>query len=113
MGLVGFELFSVTSNKGGVGAERIDKIGDKIFFGGASTDGFFFVFNDDFVVGNFNDFMAMNGKLWVEKTFNCWAFDDDLLNGKIFGSDGEINNFTKFGTFFSFDFKTDEVEIEF
>ena len=46
-------------------AEGVDEIGDKIFFFGTGFQSFFFVFDDDFVVGDFDDFAAGDGKLGV------------------------------------------------
>ena len=43
-------------------AERIDEVGDKIFFGGAGLDDLFLVFYDDFVVVDFDDFGAGDGE---------------------------------------------------
>ena len=59
-GLFRIRFLGVGGGKSGVGAEGIDEIGDKILFSGAGFDDFFFVFHDDFVVGDFNDFTAMN-----------------------------------------------------
>ena len=91
--------------------ERIDEVRDKIFFGGFFLDDFFFVFNDYFVVGDLGDFGAGDGEFGVDKTFDKWALDDDLLNGKIFASEGKIRNFTKFGTFFGLYFEANGVKI--
>ena len=46
-------------------SERIDEIGDKIFFHGALFDDFFFVFHDNFVVGDFGDFGARDDEFGV------------------------------------------------
>ncbi len=92
--------------------ERIDEIGDKIFVGGFSFDGFFFVFDDNFFVVDFDDFVAMDSKFWINEAFNEGALDDDLLNSEIVASESEAGNFAEFGTFFSFDFEADELEIE-
>ena len=51
-------VLGVTSGEGGIGAERIDKVGDEIFLGGFFLEGFFFVFDDDFVVGYLDDFVS-------------------------------------------------------
>ena len=85
--------------------ERINEIWNK--FGGFSLfqDGFFFVFDDDFIIGDFDNFAARNGELGVEEAFNERAFDNDLLDGKIVRSDGEVDDFSELGAFFGFDFK--------
>ena len=76
---------------GGIGgAKWIDKIGDKIFFLGASADGFFFVFDDDFIVCDFDNFFAMDSEFGVYERFEGWSFDNDLLNGKIVASKSKI-----------------------
>ena len=93
-------------------SERIDEIGDKIFFFGAGADGFFFVFYDDFVVGDFDDFAAGDGEFWIEERFDERAFYDDLLDGEIVACDGEIGNAAELGAFFGLDFFVDEVKIE-
>ena len=36
-------------------SERIDEVRNKIFFGGFFSGFFFFIFDDDFVVGDFGD----------------------------------------------------------
>ena len=41
-------------------AEGIDEIWDKIFLFGAGFNFLFFVFNDNFIVGNFDNFGAWN-----------------------------------------------------
>ena len=46
-------------------SERIDKIRYEVFFHGTFSYDFFFVFDDDFVVGNFGDFGARNDELWI------------------------------------------------
>ena len=70
--------------------ERIDEIRDEIFFFGFFLEDFFFVFDDDFVVGDFDDFSAVDGEFGVDKTFDGGALDDELLNGEIVWSDGII-----------------------
>lgn len=92
-------------------AEWIDEIRDEIFFGGSFLDDVLFVFHDDFAIGDFSDFAARDGEFWIGETFNKRAFDDDLLNAEIVVGDGKINNVTKLGTFFGFDFETNEAEI--
>ena len=92
-------------------AERINKVWNEIFFFGASFDDFFLVFYDDFVVGNFNDFFAGDGKFGINEGFDSWAFDNELLNNIIFGSESEIFDFAEFASFLGFDFEADEMEI--
>ena len=93
-------------------AERIDEVRDKIFFFGTSFEDFFLIFNNNFVVGNFDDFAAVDDEFGVDEAFDDGAFDDDLLDGEIFGSEGEIDDFAEFGAFLGFDFETDKVEVE-
>ena len=60
-------IFDVGGSKAGLFfAEWIDEIGDEIFFFGLFLEDFFFIFNDDFVIGNFDDFFAVNGEFWVD-----------------------------------------------
>lgn len=91
--------------------KRIDEVGDKVFFG-LFFDGAFFVFYDDFVIGNFDDFFAGDEELWVKETFDEGALHYELLDGEILTGDGEILDATEFGTLFRLDFEPDEVEIE-
>ena len=93
-------------------AERIDKIGDKIFFFGTGFQDFFLVFYNDFIVGDFDDFFARDGELGVQKSFDGGAFDDDLLDGEVVVGYGVVRNFAKFGAFFGVDFEIDEIELE-
>ena len=72
----------------------IDKVRDKIFVGGASFENFFFIFKNDFVVGDFNDFAAMNSEFGIHEAFDGGAFDNDLLDGEILGSKGKIGDMT-------------------
>ena len=73
---VGFDLGEVLST------EWINEIGNEIFFFGAFLENFFLVFDDDFIVGDFDNFFARDGKLRVEKGFERWALEDDLLDNK-------------------------------
>lgn len=93
-------------------AEGVDEIGDKIFLLGAGFQSFLFVFDDDFVVGDFDDFAAGDGELGVEEALEGRAFNDDLLDEKVVGIDGEIGDGAEFGALFSLNFKREEVEIE-
>ncbi len=52
-----------------VGGEGVDEVGDEILFFGAFFDDVFFVFNDDFGVGDFGDLAAGDGELWIRKAF--------------------------------------------
>ena len=49
--------------------ERIDEIGDKILFFGAGFDGFFFVFDDNFIIGDFDDFATRDGEFGIQEAF--------------------------------------------
>lgn len=63
-------------------AKWVDEIRDEIFFFGAFLENFFLVFDDDFIVGDFDNFFTGDGELRVEERFECWALDDDLLDDK-------------------------------
>lgn len=105
-------LFDIGGGESGVSAERIDKVGDEVFLGGASFDDLFLVFDDDFVVGDFDDFAAVDDELGVDEAFEGGAFDDDLLDDEVVGVDGEVGDFAEFGAFFGLDFEADEAKIE-
>lgn len=94
-------------------AKGINEVWNEIFLFGTFFQGFLFVFDDDFVVGNFNDFFARDSEFGVDESFDERAFDDDLLDLEIVGIDGEIDKLTEFGAFFGFDFEGEEIEIEF
>lgn len=94
-------------------AEWIDEIRNKVFFGSFFADDVFFVFYDDFVIGDFNDFATGDGKLGVREAFDERATDDNLLNAEIVASGSEINDATKLGAFLSLNFHTDKAEIKF
>ena len=94
-----------------LGAEGVDEVGNEIFVGGTFFESFFFVFYNDFVVGDFDDFFARDEEFGVYDTFHDGTFDDDLLDEKIIGIDGEINNLAEFAAFFGFNFEGEEVEI--
>lgn len=95
-----------------LGAEGVDEIGDEIFFFGAAFEDFLFVFDDNFVVGDFDDFFAGDGEFGVREALNEWAFDDDLLDLKIVSIDGEIYKLTEFGTLSGLDFEGEGIEIK-
>ena len=95
---VSFDLGEILSTK------WIDEIWDEIFLFGALFEDFFLVFDDDFIVGNFDNFFARDGKLWVEERFECWALDDDLLDNKAIRVYGKARNLTEFGVLFGFNF---------
>ena len=84
--------------------ERINKIWNEIFVGGFFLDDFFLVFHDDFVVGDFDDFLSWNGEFGVGEAFNKWALYDNLLDSEIFAGDGKVDDFAEVGTFVSFNF---------
>ena len=95
-----------------LGAEGIDEIGNEIFLGSAGFKSFFFVFDDDFVVGDFDDFFAGNEEFGVDEAFEDGAFDYDLLNKETVGVDGEVDDLADFGVLSGFHFEGEEVEIE-
>lgn len=88
------------------GTERIDKIGDEIFFFGAGADGFFLVFDDDLVVGDFNDFGARDGEFGVEERLDKRSANYELLDAEIVIGDRVIGDAPKFGTFFGLNSET-------
>ena len=90
----------------------IDKIRDEIFFQGTLFDDFFFVSDDDFVIGDFDDFGARDGELGVKETFDGGAFDDNLLDGEVVVGDGKVDDFAELGAFFGLNFEAEEAEIE-
>lgn len=92
--------------------ERIDKIRNKIFVSGFFLDDLFFVFDNYFVIGYFDNFLSWNSEFGVRKTFDKWAFHDNLLNSEIFAGDGKVYNVTEFRALFSLDFEAGEFEIE-
>lgn len=63
--------------------EWIDEIGDKVFFLGAGFEGLFFIFDDDFVVGNFENLLTGDDEFWVDEAFDKGASDDNLPDGEI------------------------------
>ena len=89
-----------------LGTEGINEIGNKIFFGSARFEDFLFVFDDDFVVGDFDDLLTGDEKFGVDETFDNGALNDDLLDEIIVGIDGKIGDLTEFGTFFGFNFES-------
>ena len=92
--------------------KRIDEIGDKIFVLGAFFESGFFVFDDNFVVGDFDDFATRNGELGVDEAFQCWAFNNYLLNGEIITVDSVIRDLAELATFLGLDFEADETEVK-
>lgn len=94
-------------------AKRIDEVRDKIFVFGAGADGLFVIFDDDFVVGDLDNFGAGNSELGVHEGFDEWAVDDELLNAEIIICDGKIYDFAKFRAFFGLDFEADQRKIQF
>lgn len=93
-------------------AERVNKIWDKIFFTGTSFNDIFFVFDNDFMVGNFDNFIAGDGKFGIRKAFYERALNDNLLNAEIIGRSGKIKDVTEFGAFFGLNFKANKAEIQ-
>lgn len=91
----------------------IDEIRNKVFVLGAFFESGFFVFNDDFVVGDLDDFAARNGEFGVDEAFQCWAFNNYLLNGEIVTVNSVIRDLAELTTFLGLDFETDEAEVEF
>ena len=85
-------------------AEGIDKIGDEIFVLGAAFEDIFFVLDDNFVIGDFDDLFPGDGELRIKQTLNGGATDDNLLDEEIIRSDSEINNLTELGAFLGLDF---------
>ena len=73
-------------------AEGIDKIRDKVFFAGTGFEDFFLVFDNDFVIGDFDYFFAGDDEFGVEKAFDERAPHDDLLQKEIVGVDGKIGD---------------------
>ena len=61
---------------------------------GARFEDFFFVFDDDLIVGDFNDFLARDSEFGIDYGFQDGALDNDLLNDEIFGSKSVVGDFT-------------------
>lgn len=93
--------------------EWIDEVGNEIFLTGAGFECFFFILDDDFVVGHFNYFLTRNSKLGIDEAFDEWTFDDDLLNEEIISVDGKIDELAEFGTFLGLYGQGGEIEIKF
>jgi len=93
-------------------AEWVNEIWDEIFFFGAFFEDFFFVFDDNFIVGDFDNFFAGDGEFWVEEGFDGGALNDDLLNYEVVIGESVRKNFTEFGTLFGFDFEADGIKSE-
>ena len=83
-------------------AKWINEIWGKFWFGGGFLDGFLFIFDDDGVVIDFDDFTAVDDKFGVKERFEDRVLNDELLNGESVGIDGKTGNFAKFGAFFGF-----------
>ena len=94
-------------------AKRIDKIWDKIFFFGTGFDCFFFVFDDDFVIGNLGNFFAGNSECGVNERFDDRTPDNYLLDDEIVVGNCIVGNFAEFAAFFGFNFEAGKGEIEF
>lgn len=94
-----------------LGAEGIDEVRNEIFVSGTFFEGSFFVFYNDFVIGDFDDFFAGNEEFGVDDAFHDGAPYDDLLDEKIIGIDGKIDNLSKLAAFLGFDFEGEEVEV--
>ncbi len=90
MALMGFFFFFVCFDLGEVlSAEGVDEIWDEILFFGATFEDFFFVFDDDFVVCDFDDFSTRDGELGVDEGFKWGALNDDLLDSEIIRVDSK------------------------
>lgn len=79
---------------------------------GAGADSFLFVSDNDFIVGNFDDFAARDGELGIHERFEGRAPNDELLDGVVFRSNSVVDDVAEFGAFFGFDFESEEVEVE-
>ena len=93
-------------------AEGVDEIGDEVFLSGAGFEGFFFVSDDDFVVGDFDDFFAGDEELGVDEAFEDGASDDDLLDEEAVGENSKVDDLTEFGVFSGLYFEGEKVELE-
>ena len=93
-------------------AEGVDEIWNEIFFGGTGLEDFFFVFDDDFVIGDFDDFFARDDEFGIHDAFHDGTFDDDLLDQEAIGIDSVVDDLTEFGTFLGLNFEREEIEIE-
>lgn len=92
--------------------ERIDEVRDEIFLGGALFDGAGFIFDDDFVVGDFDDFVTRDGETRFGKGLKEGAIDDELLDHEAIGVESEVVDFAKAGAFFGDDFLAGESEVK-
>ena len=92
--------------------ERIDEIRDEIFFFGTFFKSFLFVFDDDFVIGDFDNLFAGDDEVGVDEGLHGWALDDDLLDDEILCCNGVINDSAKLVVFLGFDFETYKVKIK-
>lgn len=94
-------------------AEWINEIGNKIFVLGAGFESFLFIFDDDFIIGDFNNFFARNGELGVNEGLKDGALDNNLLNHEIVGGESVTGDFAEFRMFLGLNFEADETKIEF
>lgn len=93
-------------------SEGIDEVGDEIFFGGALSDGVGFVFDDDFVVGDLDDFVARDSEAGFGEVFDEWAINDELLNHETIGVESEVVDFAEARALFGDDFLAGEGKVE-
>ena len=93
-------------------SERIDKVGDEIFLGGASFDGLGFVFDDDFVIGNLNNFVAGNGEARFGKVPEKGAINNELLDHETVRIKCKVVDFAKARTLFGDYFFARKCEIK-
>ena len=93
-------------------SERIDEVRDEIFLGGASFDGLGFVFDDDFVIGNFNNFVAGNGEARFGKVPEKGAINNELLDHETVRIECKVVDFAEARTLFGDDFLAGESEVK-
>lgn len=90
MVLISFFFFFVCFDLGKVlSAEGVDEIWNEILFFGATFEDLFFVFDDDFVVCDFDNFSTRDGELGVDESLKWGAFNDDLLDSEIIRVDSK------------------------
>lgn len=95
-----------------VRAKWIDKVRREVVGGGFFNEGLFFVFDDDFVVVDFDNFVAVDGKFGVHKRFESGAFDDDLVDGEGVAIDDVADDFAEMRAALGFDFEINGVKME-